>query len=147
MKVILKKDVDNLGDAGDIVIVADGYATNFLVPRGLAMRASRGAIADAEAIRRTRTKREAKNQEEAEQLRERLEARTLRIAARAGEDGTLFGSVGNREIAEALQQQFGLEVDRRKIPLDRPIKTAGEHTVDLKLHREVTATIRIDVGT
>ena len=146
MKVILKKDVENVGDAGDIVEVADGYANNFLMPKGLAMLASRGAIADAEAIRRARIKREAKSQAEAEELRARLEAKVLTIAARSGEDGTLFGSVGNREIADALQQQFGLEVDRRKIPLDRPIKTAGEHTVDLKLHREVTATIRVTIG-
>ena len=146
MKVILKKDVENLGDAGDIVEVRDGYANNFLVPKGLAMQASRGAVADAEAIRRARIKREAKSQGEAEELRTLVESKVLRIAARAGEDGTLFGSVGNREIADALKSQLGVEVDRRKIPLDRPIKTAGEHAIDLRLHREVTATVRVAIG-
>ncbi len=102
MKVILKQDVDNLGDAGEIVDVAAGYGNNYLVPRGLAMRATRGAVADAEAIARARRKREARNLAEAEEQRERLETGRVTIPANAGEDGTLYGSVGNREIAEAL---------------------------------------------
>ncbi len=115
MKVILKQDVDKLGDAGDIVDVADGYGNNYLMPRGLAMRASRGAVADATAIRAARAKREARNLEEAQSQKALLEARTVSITAKAGEDGTLYGSVGNREIAEAITAQLGVTVDRRRI--------------------------------
>lgn len=145
MDVILKQDVDNLGDAGDIVTVADGYANNFLVPRGLAMRATRGAVADAEAIRRARIKREAKQAAEAEEVRASLEARPVVITAKAGEDGTLYGSVGNREIAEGITRLTGVTVDRRKLPLERPLKEVGRHEVAVKLHRDVTATVTVDI--
>lgn len=145
MKVILKQDVEKLGDAGDIVDVADGYGNNFLVPRGLAMRATRGAVADAEAIRAARAKREARTRAEAEEQQARLQARTVTIQAKAGEDGTLYGSVGNREIAEAIRTQLGVPVDRRKLPLDRPLKRIGEHEVEVRVHTDVTATVRVAV--
>jgi large subunit ribosomal protein L9 len=143
MKVILKQDVENLGDAGEIVDVADGYGNNYLVPRGLAMRASKGAVADAEAIARSRAKREARNVEEADKLRELLEARPVSITAKAGEDGTLYGSVGNAMIADAVKEQMGHPLDRRKIDLDKPLKETGEHEVRARLHRDVTATLRV----
>lgn len=145
IKVILTKDVANLGEPGDIVAVADGYAMNYLIPRGAAMRATAGAEADAAAIRRSRIKRDARTHDDAQQLRERLEARPVVITARAGEDGTLFGSVGNREVAAALNAQAGLTIDRRRIPLERPIKHVGRYEVALKLHPEVIATIAVDV--
>jgi large subunit ribosomal protein L9 len=145
MKVILKQDVSNLGDAGDIVDVADGYGNNYLLPRGLAMPATKGAVKDAEAIRQARSKREARNQEEAEELRERIEATPVEIPAKAGEDGTLYGSVGNAAVAEAVAAQLGITVDRRRIPLERPLKQLGEHEVEVRLHPEVTATIRVHV--
>lgn len=145
MKVILKQDVEKLGDAGDIVDVADGYGNNFLLPRGLAMRATKGAVADAAAIRAARAKREARNMAEAQEQKSRLEARPVTITAKAGEDGTLYGSVGNREIADAIAAQLGIEVDRRKIPLERPLKAVGGHDVAVRLHPEITAALRVEV--
>jgi large subunit ribosomal protein L9 len=145
MKVILKQDVDNLGDAGDIVDVADGYGNNYLVPRGLAMRASKGAVKDAEVIRTARMKREARTREEADQLKTQLEARPVSIPAKAGEDGTLYGSVGNSAIADAIRAQLGITVDRRRIPLEKPLKTLGEHTVNVRIHSDVAAGVRVEV--
>lgn len=145
MKVILKQDVVALGDAGDIVEVADGYGNNYLVPRGLAMRASKGVVADAEAIRQARLKRAARNLAEAQEQKQRLEAKPVRITARAGEDGTLYGSVGNAGIAAAVTAQLGMPVDRRRIPIERPLKALGEHEVTIRLHPELTATIRVEV--
>ncbi|MGH8901589.1 MAG: 50S ribosomal protein L9 [Egibacteraceae bacterium] len=145
MKVILKQDVESLGDAGDIVQVADGYGNNYLVPRGLAMRATKGALADAETIRQARTKRAARNLAEAQEQQQRLEAKPVTIVARAGEDGTLYGSVGNTAIAAAVSQQLGIHVDRRRIPIERPLKHLGAHEVSIRLHPELTATIRIEI--
>ena len=145
MKVILKSFVDNLGDAGDIVDVANGYANNYLIPQNLAMRATKGAVADAEAIRRARIKREAVEIAEAEEVKQGLQGRTLVITATAGEDGTLYGSVGKRDIAEAVVSKTGVQVDHKKIVLDRPLKEVGQHEVGVKLHREVIADVIIDI--
>ena len=145
MKVILKQDVDNLGDAGEIIDVADGYGNNFLMPRGLAMRATKGAIADAEAITRARNKREAHNVAEANQRKAALEARPVTIAATAGEDGTLYGSVGNSAVAEAINDQLGIKVDRRRIPMERPLKSLGTHEVRVRIHGEVDANVAVEV--
>jgi large subunit ribosomal protein L9 len=145
MKVILKQDVGPLGGAGDIVEVADGYGNNYLVPRGLAMGASKGAVADAEAIRRARLKREARTLGEATELKQRLEARAVSVPAKAGDDGTLYGSVGNSAIAQAVAAQLGVTLDRRRIPLERPLKALGRHEVHVRVHPELTATIQVDV--
>jgi large subunit ribosomal protein L9 len=145
MKVILKQDVENLGDAGEIVEVADGFGNNYLMPRGLAMRASKGAVADAAAIAAARAKRESRNIGEAEQLKEMLESKVVRIPAKAGEDGTLYGSVGNAMIADAVKEQTGHPLDRRRVPMERPLKELGEHEIVVRLHSEVTATIRVAV--
>jgi large subunit ribosomal protein L9 len=145
MKVILKQDVANLGGAGDIVEVADGYGNNYLMPRNLAMKASKGAVADAEAMRHARVKREAKTREEAEELKQRLEAKSVSIPAKAGEDGTLYGSVGNTAVADAVAEQLGITIDRRRIPMEKPFKNLGAHEVDVRIHEEVTATIHVEV--
>jgi large subunit ribosomal protein L9 len=145
MKVILKQDVANLGDAGEIVEVADGFGNNYLMPRGLAMRASKGAVADAAAIAASRAKRESRNIGEAEELKAMLESKVVRIPAKAGEDGTLYGSVGNVMVADAVKEQTGHPLDRRRVPMERPIKELGEHEVTVRLHPEVTATIRVAV--
>ena len=145
MKVILKQDVDRLGDAGEIVTVADGYANNFLVPRNLAMKATRGAVADAEAIRSARVKREAKTLGELQEVKTRLEATTVRIEAKAGEDGTLYGSVGTTAVADAIRAASGVTVDKRKISLDKPIKHTGELELQIKLHRDLVATVKVEV--
>lgn len=146
MKLILKRDVENLGEAGDVVEVADGYGNNFLMPRGLAMRASKGALADAEAITRARRKREARNVAEAQERQAELERRPVTVQANAGEDGTLYGSIGTTAIANAVKDQLGIAIDRRKIMLDRPLKELGEHQVGVRIHRDVDATLRVVVG-
>lgn len=145
MKVILKQDVANLGGAGDIVDVADGFGNNYLMPRNLAMLASKGAVADAEAMRSARVKREAKTMGEAEELKQRLEAKSVTVSAKAGEDGTLYGSVGNTAVASAIKDQLGISVDRRRIPMDKPFKHLGTEEIDVRIHPEVTATIRVEV--
>lgn len=145
MKLILRHDVDNLGTAGEIVDVADGYGNNYLVPRGLAMKATKGAVADAEAISRSRAKQEARSVADAEAQRDALQARAVSVPAKAGDDGTLYGSVGNAIIADAIKGQLGVTVDRRKLDLGKPIKTTGTHTVELTLHAGVTATVTVEV--
>lgn len=145
MKIILKQDVDNLGDAGEIVEVANGYAQNYLIPQNLAMRATKGALADAQALSRARLKREAGNIAAAEEQREALQARPLAIVAKAGVDGTLYGSVGKRDIAALITDKTGIPIDHKKMPLERPLKTVGQHAVEVRLHREVTAEVVIDV--
>lgn len=146
MKVILKQDVANLGGAGDIVDVADGFGNNYLLPRNLAMPASKGAVADAEAMRSARVKRQAKTLGEAEELKAKLEARPVTVTAKAGEDGTLYGSVGNTAVAEAIRDQLGITVDRRRIPMDKPFKHLGTEEIEVRVHPEVTATIRVEVA-
>jgi large subunit ribosomal protein L9 len=146
MKLILTHDVENLGEAGEVVEVADGYGNNFLMPRGLAMRASKGALADAEAISRARRKREARNVAEAQERRAELERRPVTVRANAGEDGTLYGSIGTTAIAGAVKDQLGVVIDRRKIMLDRPLKELGEHEVGIRIHRDVDATLRVVVA-
>jgi large subunit ribosomal protein L9 len=145
VKVILKGYVDNLGDAGDIVDVANGYANNWLIPQDLAMRATKGAVKDAEALMRARVKREAVEVAGAQQTAKGLEGRILLIQATAGEDGTLYGSVGKRDVADALQRVAGVEVDAKRVELDRPIKQVGQHEVVVRLHRQVTTTVVVDV--
>lgn len=145
MKVILKQDVDNLGDAGDIVEVADGYGNNYLVPRGLAMRATRGAVADAQAIARARRRRAARTLAEADEQRAALEARPVQVGAKAGEDGTLYGSVGNTAVAEAIRNQLGITVDKRRVLMERPLKALGAYEIPVRLHPEVTATVQVEV--
>ena len=146
MKLILTHDVDNLGEAGEVVDVADGYGNNFLMPRGLAMRATRGALADAEAISRARRKREARSVAEAEERRAELERRPVTIQANAGEDGTLYGSIGTTTVAKAVTDQLGVVIDRRKVMLDKPLKELGEHEVGVRIHRDVNATLRVVVA-
>ena len=145
MKVILKQDVDNLGDAGEIVDVADGYGNNFLVPRGLAMRATKGAVADAQVIARARSQREARSVADAQERKAKLESRPVTITANAGEDGTLYGSVGNSAVARAIRDQLGVQVDRRRIPMERPLKELGTHEVAVRIHADVTANVRVEV--
>ena len=128
-----------------MVDVADGYANNFLVPRGLAMRATRGALADAQVMRASRQKHEARTRADAETLREQLERAPVQVFAKAGEDGTLFGSVGNTAIAQSVRDQLGVTLDRRRIPMPRPLKHIGQHEVIARLAGEVQATLRVQV--
>ena len=145
MKVVLREDVESLGQKGDIVEVANGYARNYLVPRGLAIKASKGAIAQAEAMRRNRAARDARERAAAEEIAARLGAQRITIPARAGEGGKLFGSVTSSDVAEALAAVAETEIDRRAVQLDEPLKELGEVEVPVRLHREVTATVTVEV--
>ena len=145
MKILLRADVENLGKKGDLVDVADGYARNYLVPRGLALKASRGAQKQADAMRRNREAREARDRDAAQALAAQFDGRTITIKARAGGEGRLFGSVTSADIADAVQKQTGAELDRRKIALDEPLKELGSAELQVRLHPEVTATLLVEV--
>jgi large subunit ribosomal protein L9 len=145
MQVVLREDVENLGKKGDLVTVADGYARNYLVPKGLALRASEGIQKQADAMRRNRVARDARDREGAEALASQFSGRTISIAARAGEGGKLFGSVTSSDIADAVQAQVGVELDRRKIALDEPLKELGATEVSVRLHPDVTAVLQVEV--
>lgn len=145
MKVVLRSDVENLGTKGDLVDVRDGYARNFLVPRGLAIVATRGAERQAAAMRRNREARAARERAAATELAALLASRRVEVGARAGEGGRLFGSVTAADIAEAVSAQFEVEIDRRRIGLDEPIKELGDHDLAIRLHTDVEAVLRIVV--
>ncbi len=145
MKVILRSDVDKLGHKGDVVTVADGFARNYLVPRGLAMKAGRGEEAQAGAMRRSREQREARDRESAEEISGRLVGATISIPAKAGAEGRLFGSVTTADIAAAVEAATGIELDRRKVNLGEPIKTLGVHEVPIRLHADVEPRITVEV--
>jgi large subunit ribosomal protein L9 len=145
MKVILRSDVTDLGKRGDILDVADGYARNFLVPKGLAMKASAGASAQAASMRRARDLRDAQDRAAAEALATTLVPKVITVTARAGSEGKLFGSVTASDIAAAVEAQTNVVIDRRKIVLHEPIKTLGTHTVPVKLHADVEFPVTLDV--
>jgi large subunit ribosomal protein L9 len=145
MRIVLRDDVDNLGRKGEVVDVADGYARNFLVPRGLALKASAGSQKQADAMRRNREVRESREREAAQALAAQFEGRTITIKARAGGEGRLFGSVTTVDIAEAVLKQTGADLDRRKLHLDEPLKEIGGADVTVRLHPDVVATIHVEV--
>jgi large subunit ribosomal protein L9 len=145
MKIVLRDDVENLGRKGDVVDVADGYARNFLVPRGLAMKATKGVVAQADAMRRNRAAREERERSAAMAQADVLSGIRLEIPARAGEGGKLFGSVTAGDVAEALLAQKGVEVDRRRVGLDEPVKDVGEVEVVVRLHGDVDAAFTLVV--
>ena len=144
MEVILRDHVENLGRRGEIVKVADGYARNFLLPRNLALPATEGNKKRVERERKIVETREAEERQGAEAIAARLAALELSIARKVGENDQLYGSVTNADISELLKER-GFDVDRRKILLPDPIKALGENTVPVKLHREVTAQVRVTV--
>ena len=145
MKIILQKEVEKLGVPGDVVTVADGYARNFLVPRGMAIPASKGAVRHAESLRRAHDTRVNKAKAEAEEFATRLAAKPIVVKARAGEDGRLFGSITTADLAEEIAGQAGETIDRRDIHLEEPIRSLGTHEVSIRLHPEVDATLSIQV--
>ena len=122
MKVILRSNVEGVGYTGDVVEVANGYAQNFLMPKGLAMRATEGAVSQAAAMKRSRDLQDLKQREVAEEAAQRLEAVAISIQARVGQDDQLYGSVTTSDIAEAVQAQTGIELDRRNMSLEEPLR-------------------------
>ena len=145
MKIILQKEVDKLGAPGDVVQVADGYARNYLIPKGLATAASRGAEKHAERLRKARDQRVQKSRLDAEALGAVMSGSPLRIAARAGEDGRLFGSVTAVEVARELEQRVGRPIDRRDVHLAEPIRSVGAHEATVHLHADVEAAVTVEV--
>jgi large subunit ribosomal protein L9 len=145
MKIILQREIDKLGVPGDVVEVADGYARNYLVPRGLAVPASRGAVRHADSLRRAHQERVAKAQKEAQALAGRVTASPIKVRAKAGEGGRLFGSVTAADLAEEIERQTGEKVDRRMIHLDEPIRSLGVHEVRVHLHAEVDAPLSVEI--
>ena len=145
MKLILTAAVDNLGLAGDIVEVKDGYGRNYLVPRGYAIRWTKGGEKQIEGIKRARDAREIRNLDHAQEVRAQIEGLTIQLDVRAGESGKLFGAVTPADVASAIKKSGGPLVDKRSIEIAKPIKTTGKHTVGVKLHDAVTAHVALAV--
>jgi len=145
MKLILMSDVDGLGAPGDVVEVKDGYGRNYLVPQGLAMRATRGAEKQVTSIRRARDAREVRDLGHAREIKTQLEGLSVSLATRAGSAGKLFGSVGAGDIADAVKAAGGPLLDKRRIELGAPIKTVGTHQVVVRVHPEVSAKLSVEI--
>ena len=145
MKVILKEHVKNLGEKDDVVEVKDGYARNYLFPRGLAVEANAGNLELVKSRKNAEANRAQKERDEAEKICKKLAGITLEIKAKAGGKGKLFGSVTSMEIAEALNRSYGLNLDRKKILLDEPIKSIGKTTVEVRLYPGISTQLKINV--
>jgi large subunit ribosomal protein L9 len=145
VKIVLRSDITGVGRKGDVLDVADGYARNYLLPRGLALVATPGVEAQAEAMRKARAQRGAAERAEAVELADRLGGSTVRVTAKAGAGGRLFGSVSASDIANAIAAQTGAQVDRRSIELPEPIKSTGSHAVVAHLHSDVDVSLSVDV--
>jgi large subunit ribosomal protein L9 len=145
MRVILTSDVDGLGHKGDVVEVADGYGRNFLVPQSKAIKATRGAMKEAEGLRRSRDEAQRVIKAAASQIAEALADSRVIVAARSAEEGKLFGSIGARNVAEAIASYTGVQVEPQMIMLTGPIKEIGQHEVTVKPHPEVQFQLTLDV--
>ncbi len=143
MRVMLLKDVANVGQAGDVKEVADGYGRNYLIPRRLAILAGKGAEGEARRLREAAERREAKARAEALELAEAIDDKTVVCRLKVGAGGKVFGAITNEDVAVALQKQHQVEVDRRRIDLKDPLKELGEHRVTLRLHRDVIAHVNL----
>ncbi|MBU6330468.1 MAG: 50S ribosomal protein L9 [Acidobacteria bacterium] len=146
MKLLMRADVEGVGKKGDIVEVADGYARNYLVPKGFAIAATRGVAAQAAAMRKSRDLRDASDRSAAEEIAKVLVPAIIAVSARAGADGKLFGSVSTTELLEAVRDQTRVELDRKHLHIDEPIKTVGTHAVPVRLHADVQFQITVEVS-
>ncbi len=146
MKIVLRSDLASLGKRGDIVEVADGYARNFLVPRGLALKATEGSQAQAQAMRRSRDIRDAAARSAAEDVATKLVPQVIAIRVRAGGEGRLFGSVTTSDVVDAVAAQTGIELDRRTVHIDESIRQVGTHRVTVKLHADVEFPVTLEVA-
>lgn len=145
MKLILTHDVDALGHRGDVVEVSKGYARNYLLPRNLAIEANTGAIAQAERIREARIEAERKAREEAEAIATQLVGSRVVIAARAGDEGQLYGSVGLSDVVEGIKRFTGVELNRDQVDITEPVRSIGLHEIQIRLHPEVEFPLTLDV--
>jgi large subunit ribosomal protein L9 len=145
VRIVLRSDLQGVGKRGDIVDVADGYARNYLVPTGLAMPATSGVAAQAAAMRRARDLKDAREREGAEAIARRLVPLVITVTARAGREGRLFGSVTMAEVVEAVEEQTGISLDRRRLLSHEPLRMLGTHQVRVRLHPEVEFALTVEV--
>lgn len=145
MKLILTQEVSSLGTAGDVVDVKDGYGRNYLVPRGLAIRWTRGAEKQIDSIKQARSVRDVRDLGQAEEIKQQLEALTVNVPAQAGRTGRLFGAVSMTEIVAAVKSAGGPDIDKRRIEVVNPIKALGSHRITVRVNDEVTATVNLEV--
>ncbi|MBQ3390182.1 MAG: 50S ribosomal protein L9 [Firmicutes bacterium] len=143
MKVIILQDTKNVGKKGEIKNVSDGYAKNFLIPKGLAKEATDANIRELKRRQAADAEKRATDKASAEILKERLKTIEVKVKAKAGEGGKVFGSVTSKDISDALKEQFGIEIDKKKINVESPIKMLGEYTVETKLYQEVTGEVKV----
>mgnify|MGYP000962531999 CR=1 FL=1 len=146
MIVILEKDVKGIGKAGEVVKVSDGYARNLLLPRGMAKEATDGNIRNLEKQKAIREEQRQKDLSEAKKLAERIGQLKVEIVTKSGEGGRLFGSISSKDIADALLEQHKINIDKRKIILESPIKQTGDYGLDIKIYPEVTAKLKVTVS-
>jgi large subunit ribosomal protein L9 len=145
MKLIVTQEVDGLGAPGDVVEVKDGYARNYLVPRGLAIRWTKGAAKQIDTIKKARQVRDVRDLSYAQEIKSQLEGLSVTLPAKAGASGRLFGAVSVADIAAAVTSSGGPDIDKRRIIVSEPIKSVGAHQVSVRVHEEVTATVNLDV--
>jgi len=145
MRIVLRADVPGIGKKGDMLEVADGYARNFLIPKGRAFAANSGVVVQAQAMRRSRDVKDARDREAAETVARTLVPAVITIPAKAGGEGKLFGSFTVADLVGAVAAQTGVELDRRRVHLDEPIKTVGTHQVAVKLHADVEFPVTVEV--
>lgn len=145
MKLILIKDVKNLGKKGEIIDAKPGYARNFLIPKNVAIEATKENMVTWEENRKEQEKIEKENKAKALELKKKIEAETLTLKAKAGEGGRLFGAITSIDIVKALKQEYKIDIDKKKVELDENIKEAGMRDVNIKLYPEVNATLKINV--
>jgi large subunit ribosomal protein L9 len=145
MKVILKSDVKGVGKKGEIVNASDGYARNFLFPRNLAVEATEGSMKTLEAQRAKEAQKKAEELAAAKELAKKISGFNLKIEVKIGENGKLFGSITSKDIAERIKEQFGLDIDKKKIAMDEAIKVAGEYEVEIKVYPEVAAKLKVSI--
>ena len=146
MKVILMQDVKGVGKKDQIVEAADGYVRNFLLPKKLAVEANKANVSSLESKKRNAEQQRVKELEEARELKSVLESKTINIVQKTGEGGRLFGSVTNKEVAQALLEQHNLEIDRKKITITETIKKVGEYSAEIRLHTDVTANLKLVIA-
>ena len=145
MKVILKEDVKSLGKKGKVCEVSDGYARNFLIPRGLAVEATQGNVQDLAHKQKQENLRKQKEKEDAEHLKSKIENMEIILKVKVGEKGRLFGSVTNKEIAETLEKVYRVKIDKRKIEVKDIIKNIGDHKVTIKIHPDVIGNLKVKI--
>ncbi len=146
MKVILKQDVPGSGKKGELVNVSDGYGRNYLLPKGLAVEANAQAMNEFKAKQAAKEHHAAVEKQTAQELAARLNGKTVKLTAKAGANGKLFGSITAKEISEEIKKQFDADIDKRKISLDTEIKAFGSYTAQVKLHPGIAAQLRVEVG-